>query len=54
MDSRYRFLHRIKAFDEAVTQKDRMSAVMVSRVGAARPGSSKVHFPQGWAVTGAK
>ena len=45
MDSRYRFLHRIKAFDEAVTQKDRMSTVMVSRVGAARPGSSKVHFP---------
>ena len=31
--------------NEAVTQKDRMSAVMVSRVGAARPGSSKVHFP---------
>ena len=54
MDSRFRFLHHTELIDEAVTQKDRMSAVMVSRVGAARPGSSKVHSPQGWAVTGAK
>ena len=33
-------------FDEAVTQKDRTSAVMVNRVGGTRPGSSEVHFPQ--------
>ena len=32
-------------FDEAVTQKDRTSAVMVNRVGGTRLGSSKVHFP---------
>ena len=32
--------------DEAVTQKDKMSAVMVSRVGGTKPGSSEVHFPQ--------
>ena len=47
MDSRYRFLHRIKAFDEAVTQKDRMSAVMVSRVGTPRLRGSEVHLSGG-------
>ena len=31
--------------NEAVTRKDRMSAVMVSRVGLTSPGSSEVHFP---------
>ena len=46
MDSRYRFLHHLHLFDEAVTQKDRTSAVMVNRVGGTRPGSSEVHFPQ--------
>ena len=43
MDSRYRFLHRIKAFDEAVTQKDRISAVMVSCAGTSRLSGSQVH-----------
>ena len=46
MDSRCRFLHHLHLFDEAVTQKDRTSAVMVNRVGGTRPGSSEVHFPQ--------
>ena len=45
MDSRCRFLHHLHMFDEAVTQKDRTSAVMVNRVGGTRLGSSKVHFP---------
>ena len=33
--------------NEAVTRKDRMSAVMVNRVGDSRPGGSQVHPPQG-------
>ena len=33
--------------DEAVTRKDRMSAVMVNRVGDSRPGGSQVHPPGG-------
>ena len=45
MESRLRFLHRRHLFNEAVTQKDRASAVMVSRVGDARPGGSEVHLP---------
>ena len=45
MDSRFRFLHHTELLDEAVTQKDRMSAVMVNRVGTSKRGSSKVHFP---------
>ena len=45
MDSRWKFLHHLHLFDEAVTQKDRTSAVMVNRVGGTRPGSSEVHFP---------
>ena len=32
--------------NEAVTQKDNSSRVMVNRVGGTRPGSSEVHFPQ--------
>ena len=32
MDSRFRFLHHAELIDEAVTQKDRMSAVMVNCV----------------------
>ena len=45
MDSRLKFLHHLRLIDDAVTQKDRTSAVMVNRVGSERPGSSKVHFP---------
>ena len=33
-------------FDEAVTQKDRTSAVMVNRVGGTRLRSSEVHFSE--------
>ena len=33
--------------DEAVTQKDRMSAVMVNRVQASRLGRSEVRVPGG-------
>ena len=44
----------LERVNEAVTQKDRTSAVMVNRVGAARPGGSEVHLPYGVAVTGAK
>ena len=40
--------------DEAVTRKDRMSAVMVSRVGMSRPGGSEAHLPHGEGMTGAK
>ena len=43
MDSRCRFLHY--RWNEAVTQKDNSSRVMVNRVGGTRLGSSKVHFP---------
>ena len=34
-------------FDDAVTQKDKASAVMVNRVGFTRPGGSEVHLPYG-------
>ena len=54
MDSRQRFLHHLRLIDEAVTQKDRASAVMVSRVGDARLVGSKVHLPKGRAFTGPK
>ena len=40
--------------DEAVTRKDRMSAVMVSRVVMPRPDGSEVHHPNGVGITGAK
>ena len=43
MDSRLKFLHHLRLFDDAVTQKDRTSAVMVNRVGSERPWSSEVH-----------
>ena len=46
MDNRLIFLYYPKRLREAVTQKDRTSAVMVNRVGGTRPGSSEVHFPQ--------
>ena len=40
--------------DEALTRKDRLSAVMVSRVGIPRPVGSEVHLPYGVGITGAK
>ena len=43
MDSRFRFLHHTELFDEAVTQKDRISAVMVSCAGTPRLSGSQVH-----------
>ena len=46
MDSRLKFLHHLQLIDDAVTQKDRTSAVMVNRVGSERPGGSKVHLPE--------
>ena len=33
----------LQLIDDAVTQKDRTSAVMVNRVGSERPWSSEVH-----------
>ena len=44
MDNRLIFLYHLHLFEEAVTQKDRTSAVMVNRVGGTRLRSSKVHF----------
>ena len=41
-------------FDDAVTQKDRMSRVMVNPVGDSRPGCSEVHIPYGVESTGPK
>ena len=40
--------------NEAVTRKDRLSAVMVSRVGVSRPDGSEAHRPGGRGTTGAK
>ena len=54
MDSRLSFLHHTDMIDEAVTQKDRVSAVMVNRVGAPRLRDSEVHLSKGRGVTGAK
>ena len=42
MDSRLIFLHHVRAFDEAVTQKDRQSGAMVDSVQAVRPERSEV------------
>ena len=44
----------MELFDEAVTQKDRISAVMVNCVGATRLGGSEVRLPKGWVVSGVK
>ena len=41
-------------FDDAVTQKDRTSRVMVNPVGDARPSGSEVHRSYGVAFTGPK
>ena len=43
MDSRWRFLHC--PWNEAVTQKDTSSRVMVNPVQALRPGRSEVRAP---------
>ena len=40
--------------NEAVTRKDRVSAVMVNRVVQKRPGGSEVHLPKGGFCTGPK
>ena len=47
MDSRLRFLHHLRLFNDAVTQKDRASRVMVNPVADSRPGCSEVHTPYG-------
>ena len=52
MDSRLKFLHHLRLIDDAVTQKDRTSAVMVNRVGDERPGGSQVHLPERLSVHG--
>ena len=54
MESRRRVLHHTELTDEAVTRKDRLSAVMVSCVVQPRPESSEVHSPGGWGCTGSK
>ena len=41
-------------FDDAVTQKDRTSRVMVNPVGNTRPSGSEVHRSHGVAFTGPK
>ena len=41
-------------FDDAVTQKDRMSRVMVNPVEDSRPSGSEVHRPYGEVSTGPK
>ncbi len=47
MESRLKFLHHFHLIDDAVTQKDRASAVMVNRVADSRPGGSEAHLPYG-------
>ncbi len=42
MDNRLIFLYHVRAFDEAVTQKDRQSGEMVDSVQAMRPLHSEV------------
>ena len=54
MDSRLRFLHHLRLFNDAVTQKDRTSRVMVNPVGDARPVGSEVHQPYGVGSAGPK
>ena len=52
MDSRLKFLHHLRLIDDAVTQKDRTSRVMVNPVGSERPGGSEVHLPPRLSVHG--
>ena len=41
-------------FDDAVTQKDRISRVMVNPVGITMPSGSEVHRSEGVVITGPK
>ena len=52
MDNWLIFQYHLGAFDEAVTQKDRQSGVMVNSVQAVRLVCSEVRTPKGWAVMG--
>ena len=52
MDNRLIFLYHVRAFDEAVTQKDRQSGAMVDSVQAVKPVRSEVRAPKGRAVMG--
>ena len=44
MDNRLIFLYHVRAFDEAVTQKDRQSGAMVNSVQAVRLVFSEVRI----------
>ena len=46
MDNRLIFLYHVRAFDEAVTQKDRQSGEMVDSVQAMRLVCSEVRTPR--------
>ena len=46
MDNRLIFLYHVRAFDEAVTQKDRQSGEMVDSVQAVKPVFSEVRTPR--------
>ena len=52
MDNWLIFQYHLGAFDEAVTQKDRQSGVMVNSVQAVRLVCSEARTPKGWAVMG--
>ena len=52
MDNWLIFQYHLGAFDEAVTQKDRQSGVMVNSVQAVRVVCSEVRTLKGWAVMG--
>ena len=54
MDNWLIFQYHLGAFDEAVTQKDRQSGVMVNSVQAVRLVRSEARAPEGWAVMGAE
>ena len=43
MDNRLIFLYHVRAYDDAVTQKDRQSGAMVDSVQAVRRQRSDVH-----------
>ena len=46
MDNRLIFLYHVRAFDDAVTQKDRQSGEMVDSVQAVKPDRSEAHDPR--------
>ena len=54
MDSRLKFLHHLRLIDDAVTQKDSMSRLMVEPVQAVRLNCSEVRNSEGRAVTGSE